>query len=125
MYLLTLLGNSHLRKFTFKTFWKGQQATVNMEEISLLSHFIGLCRLFHRHLNHSIEFESFHFFSKRTIVAMCLVNSDDFAKFHLTFPRILNRTLHMQSCSTRFLSIISLFSSFRTTSYNAFQWYQM
>ena len=63
--------------------------------------------------------------SRRTTVAMCLVNSDDFAKFHLTFPRILNRTLHMQSCSTRFLSIISLFSSFRTTSYNAFQWYQM
>lgn len=63
--------------------------------------------------------------SRRTTVAMCLVNSDDFAKFHLTFPRILNRTLHMQSCSARFLSIISLFSSFRTTSYNAFQWYQM
>lgn len=63
--------------------------------------------------------------SKRTIVAMCLVNSDDFAKFHLTFPQILNTTLHMQSCSTRFLSIISLYSSFRTTSYNAFQWYQM
>ena len=53
-------GKQPFEKVHIQDFWKGQQATVNMEEISLLTHFIGLCRLFHRHLNHSIEFESFH-----------------------------------------------------------------
>lgn len=44
-------------------------------------------------------------------------------KFYQLIPRILNTTLH--NPLPLFLSIISLFSSVRTTTYNAFQLHQM